>query len=99
MHDGGKLPCKKDGSRAGAVFGSLRREACALLFLVMGAACPRCSGSADQQHWHLAAGKHLGADRAHDQAAQRAMAMRAHDRSEEHTSELQSPCNIVCRLL
>src|SRR5256885_13236945 len=22
-----------------------------------------------------------------------------HDRSEEHTSELQSPCNIVCRLL
>src|SRR5256885_9886833 len=27
-------------------------------------------------------------------------AMRAHyDRSEEHTSELQSPCNLVCRLL
>src|SRR5256885_10305472 len=24
---------------------------------------------------------------------------RAHDRSEEHTSELQSPCNLVCRLL
>src|SRR5256885_13311668 len=23
----------------------------------------------------------------------------AHERSEEHTSELQSPCNIVCRLL
>src|SRR5256885_11931468 len=23
----------------------------------------------------------------------------AYDRSEEHTSELQSPCNIVCRLL
>src|SRR5256885_12136298 len=23
----------------------------------------------------------------------------AHARSEEHTSELQSPCNIVCRLL
>src|SRR5256885_4087341 len=23
----------------------------------------------------------------------------AHDRSEEHTSELQSPCNLVCRLL
>src|SRR5256885_9328229 len=22
-----------------------------------------------------------------------------HDRSEEHTSELQSPCNLVCRLL
>src|SRR3989454_2810569 len=23
----------------------------------------------------------------------------AHNRSEEHTSELQSPCNLVCRLL
>src|SRR5688500_20251114 len=23
----------------------------------------------------------------------------SHDRSEEHTSELQSPCNLVCRLL
>src|SRR5256885_11203562 len=26
-------------------------------------------------------------------------AMRATRRSEEHTSELQSPCNLVCRLL
>src|SRR5256885_7561309 len=25
--------------------------------------------------------------------------LRGGDRSEEHTSELQSPCNIVCRLL
>src|SRR3989454_4189762 len=25
--------------------------------------------------------------------------LRAIDRSEEHTSELQSPCNLVCRLL
>src|SRR5256885_5719765 len=25
--------------------------------------------------------------------------LRAHSRSEEHTSELQSPCNLVCRLL
>src|SRR5256885_5944179 len=25
--------------------------------------------------------------------------LRARDRSEEHTSELQSPCNLVCRLL
>src|SRR5205807_4658232 len=24
---------------------------------------------------------------------------RVHERSEEHTSELQSPCNLVCRLL
>src|SRR2546426_7734993 len=26
-------------------------------------------------------------------------ALRAFERSEEHTSELQSPCNLVCRLL
>src|SRR6266850_6364948 len=26
-------------------------------------------------------------------------ARRVHGRSEEHTSELQSPCNLVCRLL
>src|SRR5256885_9769964 len=26
-------------------------------------------------------------------------AMRNRERSEEHTSELQSPCNLVCRLL
>src|SRR5256885_14548093 len=25
--------------------------------------------------------------------------IQSHDRSEEHTSELQSPCNLVCRLL
>src|SRR5256885_7411326 len=25
--------------------------------------------------------------------------VRGHSRSEEHTSELQSPCNLVCRLL
>src|SRR5256885_13178622 len=28
-----------------------------------------------------------------------AMRFREKDRSEEHTSELQSPCNLVCRLL
>src|SRR5256885_15055026 len=31
--------------------------------------------------------------------ARRAAAGRARTRSEEHTSELQSPCNLVCRLL
>src|SRR5256885_11384437 len=31
--------------------------------------------------------------------AQPARTPRAHPRSEEHTSELQSPCNLVCRLL
>src|SRR5256885_3098811 len=29
----------------------------------------------------------------------RAAIRRFHHRSEEHTSELQSPCNLVCRLL
>src|SRR5256885_11093946 len=29
----------------------------------------------------------------------RALARRGPGRSEEHTSELQSPCNLVCRLL
>src|SRR5256885_5990978 len=29
----------------------------------------------------------------------REMSERARSRSEEHTSELQSPCNLVCRLL
>src|SRR5256885_8525961 len=33
----------------------------------------------------------------HAQAAQLVLARQA--RSEEHTSELQSPCNLVCRLL
>src|SRR2546426_6044197 len=28
-----------------------------------------------------------------------ALIARRHERSEEHTSELQSPCNLVCRLL
>src|SRR5256885_7377662 len=27
------------------------------------------------------------------------LAVKARERSEEHTSELQSPCNLVCRLL
>src|SRR5205807_3052924 len=31
--------------------------------------------------------------------AQPARALEMRDRSEEHTSELQSPCNLVCRLL
>src|SRR5256885_7059320 len=32
-------------------------------------------------------------------AAGRALLKEIHRRSEEHTSELQSPCNLVCRLL
>src|SRR5256885_12826093 len=34
-----------------------------------------------------------------DRAYHEAVVERARVRSEEHTSELQSPCNIVCRLL
>src|SRR5256885_8040712 len=41
---------------------------------------------------------HLGA-RDIALARRSAEAARVHDRSEEHTSELQSPCNLVCRLL
>src|SRR2546426_2124652 len=44
----------------------------------------------------------LGAARGGDTALARAEvegAGEVRDRSEEHTSELQSPCNLVCRLL
>src|ERR1039457_3572580 len=34
-----------------------------------------------------------------DAAAVNAMRLLINTRSEEHTSELQSPCNLVCRLL
>src|SRR2546426_4313554 len=40
-------------------------------------------------------GRHGGAD--HDPSAD--PGGREPERSEEHTSELQSPCNLVCRLL
>src|SRR5215467_16028591 len=36
----------------------------------------------------------------HEEDRSRGLRFRHHDpRSEEHTSELQSPCNLVCRLL
>src|SRR2546426_6171430 len=35
----------------------------------------------------------------HDEEARTAHLNVHEDRSEEHTSELQSPCNLVCRLL
>src|SRR5256885_12350194 len=45
----------------------------------------------------------LGRDLAHQEKLLRAIfgekAGDVRDRSEEHTSELQSPCNLVCRLL
>src|SRR2546426_7384107 len=36
---------------------------------------------------------------AHCRGQSRGIARGSHHRSEEHTSELQSPCNLVCRLL
>src|SRR3989454_4884427 len=49
----------------------------------------------------LQLGRALGLDAPHRGAAasRRQPHDHAGDRSEEHTSELQSPCNLVCRLL
>src|SRR2546426_1654768 len=44
--------------------------------------------------------RHLDRDHPGPRPAERATAGEGpDDRSEEHTSELQSPCNLVCRLL
>src|SRR5256885_4679351 len=57
-----------------------------------------------EPHSWIAVGKNDGADavnRQEDHVAvvAREIAAMMHDvRSEEHTSELQSPCNLVCRL-
>src|SRR2546426_8958755 len=48
------------------------------------------------QVWSLHDAADLGVQLRHDTARS---AGRREDRSEEHTSELQSPCNLVCRLL
>src|SRR2546426_3309027 len=40
-----------------------------------------------------------GEDRWRHGEAERFSGLEIDDRSEEHTSELQSPCNLVCRLL
>src|ERR1022692_3957445 len=44
-------------------------------------------------------GDHAGARRLHERALETSMRVLGEERSEEHTSELQSPCNLVCRLL
>src|SRR5256885_4909174 len=41
----------------------------------------------------------LAAERRHVQQGAPRRSTEVHERSEEHTSELQSPCNLVCRLL
>src|SRR5256885_7009881 len=48
----------------------------------------------DQQHGPL-----VGAVVAVARHQSPAVVVQLRDRSEEHTSELQSPCNLVCRLL
>src|SRR5256885_9896912 len=48
----------------------------------------------------VAAARRVVVDSTHERGERRSGAGRIyHDRSEEHTSELQSPCNLVCRLL
>src|SRR5256885_7262589 len=56
------------------------------------------SAFADQELevFSLAAGEGLAVDLAFEVHGH---AVAVHGRSEEHTSELQSPCNLVCRLL
>src|SRR5256885_6437624 len=41
----------------------------------------------------------VAAERAHGSLSPLPSRVRTRHRSEEHTSELQSPCNLVCRLL
>src|SRR2546426_8845893 len=48
---------------------------------------------------HRARRRHEGALRPHGLIFERHEVGAAFRRSEEHTSELQSPCNLVCRLL
>src|SRR5256885_12833514 len=57
-------------------------------------ALPICARGGDRD------GQRPGADdRRQDEVAQRRDVDDVDERSEEHTSELQSPCNLVCRLL
>src|SRR2546426_6873852 len=67
----------------------------------------RCHQRADRQLARTTRAHH-GCSRAWDSSCHRSPATRADQltrvagerwRSEEHTSELQSPCNLVCRLL
>src|SRR2546426_9191607 len=56
----------------------------------------RAAGGETTLREHQMRQRHLvGADQSHRRATRPAAPVR----SEEHTSELQSPCNLVCRLL
>src|SRR5256885_10139346 len=48
---------------------------------------------------HVAEPRHLAEGLARGDLRQHRPVEPRHGRSEEHTSELQSPCNLVCRLL
>src|SRR2546426_4739644 len=49
--------------------------------------------------WHFAGGAHAAPTRRREKLTEQPPAVSSKGRSEEHTSELQSPCNLVCRLL
>src|SRR5256885_13137726 len=53
----------------------------------------RCKGCV---HFDACQGMHVNYVRAHGYGVMQPVVS---ERSEEHTSELQSPCNLVCRLL
>src|SRR5688500_19323483 len=67
--------------------------------------CPKCRRTADYSvRWVRRTKKDRLPPGATDEdrakfAKLRDYLLRVEDRSEEHTSELQSPCNLVCRLL
>src|SRR5688500_20368055 len=62
-------------------------------------ALPICLDVTAEQHvFHVGAPRHF-LHRVEIDRAVVELAEVAQDRSEEHTSELQSPCNLVCRLL
>src|SRR5256885_8415347 len=52
-----------------------------------------------QPVWTRLAGVRPGRGGIQNPGRERRSVLRAQRRSEEHTSELQSPCNLVCRLL
>src|SRR5256885_4140020 len=64
-------------------------------------ALPISAAGHDQSHLHRAEGR-AGLWRLHERGLEgggRRLSLPLRARSEEHTSELQSPCNLVCRLL
>src|SRR2546426_6675564 len=61
-----------------------------------GSAASRSDGGSDRRRFSRAAAPRAPAARPR---LERAAPLHGRTRSEEHTSELQSPCNLVCRLL